>query len=159
MLVQSRIHWEWIRYISRTKTHLPFSMMNWKYVNNFTVCRLEKEPNCLVQEDQCSPYAECVQSGQEYHCQCLPGYKGDGTQCEPSDENTPQCLFGVCFCPREKVYDGFQCIPHTFSDKTLPMALGNNFANETENLYVKCHLLTLTYNHSFCKANFVMLPN
>ena len=42
----------------------------------FLVCRLEEEPNCNIQ-DQCSPYAECIQDGQDYHCQCLPGYTGN----------------------------------------------------------------------------------
>ena len=56
------------------------------YVGNGMVCRLEQEPDdCKMIANQCSPYGECVKNlqTQDFECECLPGFKGNGLQCEP----------------------------------------------------------------------------
>ena len=56
------------------------------YVGNGMVCRLEQEPDdCKMIANQCSPYGECVENlqTQDFECRCLPGFKGNGMQCEP----------------------------------------------------------------------------
>lgn len=44
-----------------------------------------------------------------FECKCLPGYAGDGMECTKIAENKPNCIFGVCICPKGKVYDGHNC--------------------------------------------------
>lgn len=79
------------------------------YIGNGDVCRTLQEENCLTLEN-CSPNAECVPSyNGDYECQCISGFTGNGYSCAKVYPDSPQCLFGVCFCASGFVFDGIAC--------------------------------------------------
>lgn len=85
------------------------------FTGNGQVCYPLTNLSCHI-ENNCSPYGICSISQQtnEYSCSCLPGYYGDGYNCQQIPETTTKgeeepvtqyCFNGECSCP-----DGFSLI-------------------------------------------------
>lgn len=47
---------------------------------------------CYVDEDLCSPEAECLNTDGGYQCRCFEGYKGDGFTCQSELSEQPSGL-------------------------------------------------------------------
>ncbi|CAJ0577158.1 unnamed protein product, partial [Mesorhabditis spiculigera] len=91
--------------------------------------RLAAPKLCREQSD-CHQSAHCVQNDRnEYFCQCLPGFRGDGVttcriadKCTPADPNScaqnAQCQYRedqgayLCVCVEGFTGDGTSCVPH-----------------------------------------------
>lgn len=63
----------------------------------------------------CSVNGQCIKDPDtgRFACLCMPGFEGDGFECSKiglPKESDITCVFGVCTCPDQSIFDGTKCI-------------------------------------------------
>lgn len=63
--------------------------------------------------DDCSKFANCINTEGSYKCQCMEGYEGDGKVCTATQVEVNECEVGTHDCSKNAdcidLLDGYDC--------------------------------------------------